>query len=175
MQGDRTGKTELPGQQDRLGQLPAGEVRESVVADLAGPDESVQRAQGLVQRGDRVEQQPENGAYEVNQSGKVKSERPVIGLFYDIPNDDGGDETAKIAHHVHCARECPHVFAAHIHARGPGARHHEVVAKTDEGDRGHREIGIFEESGNHEQAGTGHKSRRAKAAAGSSHAAQPSA
>ena len=38
----------------RLGQLPAGEVGETVVADLAGPDEAVEGPQGLLERGQRI-------------------------------------------------------------------------------------------------------------------------
>src|ERR1700755_351284 len=49
----RGGTARLPGRVDGLGELPAGEVGEAVVADLAGPDESVERAQRLVERGVR--------------------------------------------------------------------------------------------------------------------------
>ena len=55
LQGDRRGQAQLAGQVDGLGQLPAGEVGQPVVADLAGPDEAVERAQGLLQRRQRVE------------------------------------------------------------------------------------------------------------------------
>ena len=49
------GEAERPGQLHGLGQLPAGEVRQAVVADLAGADEAVQRAQRLLQRRAGVE------------------------------------------------------------------------------------------------------------------------
>src|SRR4029450_3603355 len=54
LQGDRRGQAELAREVHRLGELPAGEVGEAVVAALALPAEAAQRAQGLVERGDRV-------------------------------------------------------------------------------------------------------------------------
>ena len=50
LQRHRRGQAERAGQVHRLGELPAGEVRQPVVADLAGPDEAVERPQRLLQR-----------------------------------------------------------------------------------------------------------------------------
>ncbi len=55
LQGDRPGHVQGPGQVHGLGQLPAGEVGQPVVADLAGPDELVERPQRLLHRRQRVE------------------------------------------------------------------------------------------------------------------------
>ena len=54
LEGHRPGHVQGAGQMHRLGQLPAGEVGQPPVADLAGPDELLQRPQGLLQRRQRV-------------------------------------------------------------------------------------------------------------------------
>jgi hypothetical protein len=55
LEGDRLGQAERPGHVHGLGELPAGEVGQAVVADLARADEAVEGAQRLLQRRPRVE------------------------------------------------------------------------------------------------------------------------
>jgi hypothetical protein len=54
LQRDRPGNVQRAGQVHGLRQLPAGEVRQPVVADLAGAHEPVERAQSLLQRRQRI-------------------------------------------------------------------------------------------------------------------------
>jgi hypothetical protein len=87
----------------------------------------------LFERGHRVHAEPANRAEEIRGGGHIEREVPLAGVLDEVAADDGRDEAADVAHHIHGAGERRDVLPAYVHAGRPGARQLDVIAEGHQG------------------------------------------
>ena len=73
-----------------------------------------------------------------------------IEIAQHVADGHGREGATHVTHHVHGSRNSPGVFAAHIHAGAPGARHYQVITEAGHPHSHHRRHGISQVDGEHQ-------------------------